>query len=225
MGKGDRARAKRQREGADVMERLRRGEGMSRRERKVAVADIAVRARAVFSDHPAVGIGARTDQELATGGRLSSFTGPSRPGATTEALPVLLLEPTQAIYGLDEATGHPLELRVDGIVATGLTRWVGPLVPLVQVDDWVLRRPRPGVIELQDEVGAPCARATIAPDPEWLSAAASQHVALVVYGPQIGIGVPDGVDPDQHGDAERHAELERNRSIGHVAVGIVAWDG
>lgn len=225
MGKGDRGRAKRQREGADVMERLRRGEGMSRRERQAAVADISARSRAVFSDHPAVGIGARTDQDLATGGRLSSFTGPSRGGGTTEALPVLLLEPTQAIYGLDEVTGYPLELRVDGIVQTGFTRWVGPLVPLVQVDDWVLRRPRPGVIELQDEVRAPCARTTIAPDPEWLSAAASQHVALVVYGPQIGVGVPDGIDPAQHSDAERHAELERNREIGHVAVGIVAWDG
>jgi hypothetical protein len=51
-----------------------------------------------------------------------------------------------------------------------------------------------------------------------------QHVVLVVYGPQIGVGVADGIDPE-HTDPERHAELERNREIGHVAVGIVAWDG
>lgn len=176
------------------------------------------RARAVFADHPAVGLGARTDTPAGTA-TVSSFGTPGASSATTEQLPLLLLETRHAIHW--HAPGHgQVEAQVQAICHQGFTLWSGPLVALLRVPGWTLRRPALDRLELHGP-GGRWAHTTLTPDPEWLSAAASQHDVLVIYGPALGVEIdPALVEPTDNG---RRGELDDYRRIGYVAAGIVEF--
>lgn len=183
-------------------------------------------ARAVFSDHPAVGLGARHDTPAGPG-KVSTFGSgvapvgfPTSHPEITEGLPVLLVEARHAlIYTV--GPGAQAELQVQAMCRDGFTMWTGVAL-LARARGWSLRRPDPDHLELRGPRGQWAAPA-VRPDPQWLSAAASQHDVLVVYGPTLGVR-----EEPEHGhtyadDSRRHAELEEYRRIGFVAAGIVSY--
>jgi hypothetical protein len=80
-------------------------------------------------------------------------------------------------------------------------------------------------LELRDSHGGLWADADLVPDPEWISAATSQHYVTVLYGPKLGVRVPPGLPAARYGDAERKAELTDARASGMVAAALVEWRG
>ena len=187
-------------------------------------------ARAVFSDHPAVGLGARTDATADAGSaRVTSFgfapsvspdlarvDGPE----TAEALPVLLLEPRHAFHWHAPGYGQ-VEAQVQAMCRGGFSLWTSALMALVRVPGWTLSRTSPELLELHGP-GGRWAHTTLTPDPQWVAAATSQHVVLVVYGPAIGVRSDDA--NSEYPDSSRKAELDEFREIGYVSAGIVAFD-
>src|SRR6266508_6654856 len=71
--------------------------------------DLDAEARATFTDDQALGLG-----------RVAPAPGESP--ATTEQVPVLLLEPRMAMMMVDPATGEAAEGQVEGIIKAGLQR-------------------------------------------------------------------------------------------------------
>lgn len=183
-------------------------------------------ARAVFSDHPAVDLGARRDTptgpaKVSTFGAGAAPVGfPTSSPETTEGLPVLLVEARHAlIYTV--GSGAQAELQVQAMCFDGFTMWTG-VAMLARAQGWRLRRRDSDHLELRGPRGLWAAPA-VRPDPQWLLAAASQHDVLVIYGPTIGVR-----EEPEHGhtfadDSQRRAELEEFRRIGFVAAGIVSF--
>ena len=91
---------------------------------------------------------------------------------------------------------------------------------LTRVPGWVLHRPASDQLELHGPRGL-WAHTALRPDPAWLSAAASGHDVLVIYGPAVGVAdAPGHTEPT---DAGRRDELDQFRRIGYVAAGIVEY--
>lgn len=189
-------------------------------------------ARAAFSDHPAVGLGARTDATAAGGSaRVASFgftpsisldvarmDGPE----TAEALPVLLLE-TRNMLAFDLPGHGVVEAQVQAVGAHGFSLWSDAPMALRQIPDWTLSLPSPERLELHGP-GGRWAYTTLSPDPQWLAAAASQQVVLVLFGPQLGVRADDPSN-DYPSESSRKAELDKARTVGFVGVGVVAYMG
>jgi hypothetical protein len=184
------------------------------------VEETATEGRAVLSDHPAVRLGARTHNPDIN---MSVFTAdPGNDDGLTEALPVLLFEPRRMLGGTNRKTGESIELQVEAITQAGFKRWPLVVASIEQAPGWTAGR-RNGGVELRDASRGLWARAEITLDPQWLSAAASQGVALAVYGPKLGVRMPAGAA--SYTDQERYAELREARQYGLVAAGIVRWTG
>lgn len=202
--------------------RLEAGERDDRATLLAAIEDTTAAAGAVLSDHPAVGLGARADHR-AGGASLSILgTGSASETGTTEALPVLLLEPHRSVHRLEPDTGAIYTAQVQTICEAGFTLW-DSLLALQPAPGWSLSRPQRDHLELHGPEGDLWAHAPIELDPQWISAAVSQHVVLVVYGPQLGVRCPENIYPSQYTDSQRCEELHRARELGFVAAAIVFW--
>lgn len=186
-------------------------------------------ARAVLSDHPAVGLGPRTDATAAGGSaRLTSlgFTLNISPDVarlegpeTAEALPVLLVE-TRSTMLVDFPQGRG-DAQVVALATRGFNLWSDGPMMLGKIPDWSLSRPSPERLELHGPGGC-WAHTTLTPDPQWLAAAVSQREALVLFGPSLGVRA---VNPnnDYSSESSRKAELDMARSAGLVCAGIVTY--
>lgn len=108
------------------------------------------------------------------------------------------------------------------ICQAGFTLW-DSLLALQPASGWSLSRPQRDHLELHGPEGDLWAQAALDLDPQWISAAVSQHVVPVVYGPQLGVRCPDNIDPSQYTDSQRREELHRARELGFVAAAIVSW--
>lgn len=108
---------------------------------------------------------------------------------------------------------------VQAVCREGFTLWTD-VAMLLRAPGWGLHRPDPEHLELRSPRG-PWSHTAATPDPEWLSAAASQHDVLVIYGPAIGVEIdPTLTAPSEDG---RRGELEEFKRVGYVAAGIVAY--
>ena len=180
-------------------------------------------ARAVFSDHPAVGLGARRDTPAGPATVTNFGTPlptrvPASDPETTAALPVLLLETAHAQQYVN-TDGTRAELQVQAACLDGFTLWTDVAL-LQRVPGWALRRRGADQLELHSPRGL-WSHTALRPDPAWLSEAASGHDVLVIYGPAVGVvAAPGHTEPT---DTGRRDELEQFRRIGYVAAGIVEY--
>ena len=115
--------------------------------------DLDAEARATFTDDKAVGLG-----------RVAPAPGES--AATTEQVPVLLLEPRTAMMMTDPTTGEATEGQVEAIIKAGLQRLTWPAALVEPAAGWTLRRTAVG-IELRDAHGGPWVRCAVMLDPRW----------------------------------------------------------
>lgn len=206
----------------NIWSRLQDGERDDEATLRAAIDDTDVSARALLSDHPAIGLGARADHHAGEATLSIIGTGSPSEDGTTEALPVLLLEPNQSVHGLDPTTGVAYEAQVRMICQAGFTLW-DSLLAVQPATGWSLSRPQRDHVELHGPGGDLWARAPLNLDPPWVSAAARQHLVLAVYGPQLGVRCPDQITATGYSDSERYEELHRARELGFVAAAIVAW--
>jgi hypothetical protein len=121
--------------------------------------DLDAEARATFTDDTAVGLG-----------RVAPAPGESP--ATTEQVPVLLLEPRTAMMMSNPETGEVTEGQVDAIIKAGLQRLTWPAALVEPAAGWTLQRTADG-IELRDAGGGPWVRCAVLLEPRWVSAAVS----------------------------------------------------
>ena len=121
--------------------------------------DLDAEARAAFSDDQAVGLG-----------RVAPAPGDSP--ATTEQVPVLLLEPRTAMLVANPETGEVTEGQVEAIIKAGLQRLTWPAALAEPAAGWTLQRTGDG-IQLCDAQGGPWVRCAIGLEPRWVSAAVS----------------------------------------------------
>ena len=220
--RGERPAREGENETSTLAARLQAGERDDKATLLAALEDTTVAGRALLSDHPALGLGARADHR-AGGATLSILgTGSASEKGTTEGLPVLLLEPHRSVHGLDPETGTVQTAQVQMICEAGFTLW-DSLLALQPAPGWSLSRPQRDTLELHGPDSDLWAHAPIDLDPQWVSAAVSQHVVLVVYGPQLGVRCPENINPSQYTDSQRCEELHRARELGFVAAAIVSW--
>jgi hypothetical protein len=171
--------------------------------------DLDAEARATFSDDQAVGLG-----------RVAPAPGDSP--ATTEQVPVLLLEPRTAMMMANPETGEVTEGQVEAIIKAGLQRLTWPAALVEPAAGWTLQRTGDG-IQLCDAYGGPWVRCGVRLEPRWVSAAVSWGQVLVLYGVRLGVRVPPNLGNRRYGPAERRAELQQARQAGIVATGFVRW--
>jgi hypothetical protein len=171
--------------------------------------DLDAEARATFTDDQALGLG-----------RVAPA--PDESSATTEQVPVLLLEPRMAMMMVDPATGEATEGQAEGIIKAGLQRLTWPAALVQPAAGWTLHRTADG-IELHDALGGPWVRCAVLLEPRWVSAAVSWGQVLVLYGVRLGVRVPPKQGSRRYGPAERRAELKQARQAGIVAAGFVRW--
>jgi hypothetical protein len=171
--------------------------------------DLDAEAQATFSDDQAVGLG-----------RVAPAPGDSP--ATTEQVPVLLLEPRTAMLVANPETGEATEGQVEAIIKAGLQRLTWPATLLEPAAGWTLQRTGDG-IQLCDAQGGPWVRCAIGLEPRWVSAAVSWGQVLVLYGVRLGVRIPPNLGNRHYGPAERRTELQQARQAGIVATGFVRW--
>jgi hypothetical protein len=171
--------------------------------------DLDAEARATYADDHAVGLG-----------RVAPAPGESP--ATTDQVPVLLLEPRTAMVMTNPETGEVTEGQVETIIKAGLGRLTWPAALVQPAVGWSLQRMGDG-IELRDAHGGPWVRCAVRLEPRWISAAVSWGQVLVVYGVRLGVRVPPNQGNRRYGSAERRAELQQARRAGIVAAGFVRW--
>ena len=171
--------------------------------------DFDAEARATYTDDHAVGLG-----------RVAPAPGESP--ATTDQVPVLLLEPRTAMVMTNPETGEVTEGQVETIIKAGLGRLTWPAALVQPAVGWSLQRMGDG-IELRDAHGGPWVRCAVRLEPRWISAAVSWGQVLVVYGVRLGVRVPPNQGNRRYGSAERRAELQQARRAGIVAAGFVRW--
>jgi hypothetical protein len=171
--------------------------------------DLDAEARATYTDDHAVGLG-----------RVAPAPGESP--ATTDQVPVLLLEPRTAMVMTNPETGEVTEGQVETIIKAGLGRLTWPAALVQPAVGWSLQRMGDG-IELRDAHGGPWVRCAVRLEPRWISAAVSWGQVLVVYGVRLGVRVPPNQGNRRYGSAERRAELQQARRAGIVAAGFVRW--
>jgi hypothetical protein len=171
--------------------------------------DLDAEARATFTDDQALGLG-------------RVVPAPGESPATTEQVPVLLLEPRMAMMMVDPATGEATEGQAEGIIKAGLQRLTWPAALVKPAAGWTLHRTADG-IELRDAQGGLWVRCAVMLEPRWVSAAVSWGQVLVLYGVRLGVRVPPKQGSRRYGPAERRAELQQARQAGIVAAGFVRW--
>lgn len=171
--------------------------------------DLDAEALATFTDDKAVGLG-----------RVAPAPGESP--ATTEQVPVLLLEPRTAMMVVNPETGEVTEGQVDAIIKAGLQRLTWPAALVEPAAGWTLQCTAEG-IELRDAHGGPWVRCEVLLEPRWVSAAVSWGQVLVLYGVRLGVRIPPNQGTRRYGPAERRAELKQARQAGIVAAGFVRW--
>jgi len=171
--------------------------------------DLDAEAGATFTDDKALGFG-----------RVAPASGESP--ATTEQVPVLLLEPRTAMMVANSETGEVTEGQVEAIIKAGLQRLTWPAALVEPAAGWTLRRTADG-IELRDAHGGLWVRCPLMLEPRWVSAAVSWGQVLVLYGVRLGVRVPPNLGNRRYGPAERRAELKQARQAGIVAAGFVRW--
>jgi len=171
--------------------------------------DLDAEARATYTDDHDVGLG-----------RVAPAPGESP--ATTDQVPVLLLEPRTAMVMTNPETGEVTEGQVETIIKAGLGRLTWPAALVQPAVGWSLQRMGDG-IELRDAHGGPWVRCAVRLEPRWISAAVSWRQVLVVYGVRLGVRVPPNQGNRRYGSAERRAELQQARRAGIVAAGFVRW--
>jgi hypothetical protein len=171
--------------------------------------DLDAEALATYADDQAVGLG-----------RVAPAPGESP--ATTEQVPVLLLEPRTAMVITHPETDEVTEGQVETIIKAGLGRLTWPAALVQPAVGWSLRRMGDG-IELRDSHGGPWVRCGVILEPRWVSAAVSWGQVLVLYGVRLGVRVPPNQGTRRYGPTERRAELKQARQAGIVAAGFVRW--
>ena len=171
--------------------------------------DLDAEARAIYADDQAVGLG-----------RVAPTPGESL--ATTDQVPVLLLEPRIAMVITNPETGEVTEGQVETIIKAGLQRLTWPAALVQPAVDWSLRRTGDG-IELCDAHGGHWVRCAVTLEPRWVSAAVSWRQVLVLSGIRLGVRVPPTQGSRRYGPPERRAELKQARQAGIVAAGFVRW--
>jgi len=171
--------------------------------------DLDAEARAANTDDQAVGLG-----------RVAPAPGESP--ATTDQVPVLLLEPRTAMVMTNPETGEVTEGQVETIIKAGLGRLTWPAALVQPAVGWSLQRMGDG-IELRDAHGGPWVRCAVRLEPRWISAAVSWGQVLVLYGVRLGVRVPPNQGNRRYGPVERRAELQQARQAGIVAAGFVRW--
>jgi len=115
--------------------------------------DLDAEARATFTDDKAVGLG-------------QVAPAPGESPATTEQVPVLLLEPRTAMMMANPTTGEATEGQVEAIIKAGLQRLTWPAAVVEPAAGWTLRRTAVG-IELRGAHGGPWVRCAVMLDPRW----------------------------------------------------------
>jgi hypothetical protein len=171
--------------------------------------DLDAEARATFTGDQALGLG-------------GVAPAPGESPATTEQVPVLLLEPRMAMMMVDPTTGEATEGQVEGIIKAGLQRLTWPAALVQPAAGWTLQRTADGV-QLRDAHGGPWVRCAVMLQPRWVSAAVSWRQVLVLYGVRLGVRLPPNQGNRRYGPAERRAELKQARQAGIVAAGFVRW--
>ena len=171
--------------------------------------DLDAEARATFTDDQALGLG-------------GVAPAPGESPATTEQVPVLLLEPRMAMMMVDPTTGEATEGQVEAIIKAGLQRLTWPATLLEPAAGWTVQRTGDG-IELRDAHGGPWVRCTVLLEPRWVSAAVSWGQVLVLYGVRLGVRIPPNLGNRRYGLTERRVELKQARQAGIVAAGFVRW--
>jgi hypothetical protein len=171
--------------------------------------DLDAEARTTFTDDKALGLG-------------QVAPAPGESSATTEQVPVLLLEPRMAMMMANPTTGEATEGQVEAIIKAGLQRLTWPAALVKAAGGWTLQRTADG-IELRDAQGGPWVRCMVLLEPRWVSAAVSWGQVLVLYGVRLGVRVPPTQESRRYGPAERRAELRQARQAGIVAAGFVRW--
>jgi len=171
--------------------------------------DLDAEARATYTDDHDVGLG-----------RVAPAPGESP--ATTDQVPVLLLEPRTAMVMTNPETGEVTEGQVETIIKAGLGRLTWPAALVQPAVGWSLQRMGDG-IELRDAHGGPWVRCAVRLEPRWISAAVSWGQVLVLYGVRLGVRVPPNQGNRRYGPVERRAELQQARQAGIVAAGFVRW--
>jgi hypothetical protein len=127
------------------------------------------------------------------------------------------------MHALDPEVGGVYDPRIRMICEVGFVPWNLALTAFQLVPDWCIGRLGRDQVELRGPEQDVWARAPFDPDPQWLSAAASQHVVLAVYGPQLGVIRPEHITAESYGDGRRREELHRSCELGLAAAAIVAW--
>jgi hypothetical protein len=140
--------------------------------------DLDAEARATFTDDKAVRLG-----------RVAPAAGESP--ATTEQVPVLLLEPRTAMMIANPKTGEVTEGQVEAIIKAGLQRLTWPAALVQPREAGRCNAPPTGSSCATPMAvrGWPC----VLLEPRWVSAAVSWGQVLVLYGVRLGVRVP----PDQ----------------------------
>jgi hypothetical protein len=169
--------------------------------------DLDAEARATFTDDQALGLGQVAPP-------------PGESPATTEQVPVLLLEPRMAMMMVDPTTGEATEGQVEAIIKAGLHRLTWPAALVKPAAGWTLQRTADGV-ELRDARGGPWVRCAVMLEPRWVSAAVSWRQVLVLYGVRLGSVSRPNQGNRRYNPAERRAELKQARQAGIVAAGFV----
>jgi hypothetical protein len=114
---------------------------------------------------------------------------PGESPATTEQVPVLLLEPRTPMMVVNPTTGEVAEGQVKAIIKAGLQRLTWPASLVQPAAGWTLQRTADG-IELRYAHGSPWVRCAVMLKPRWVSAAVSWGQVLVLYGVRLGVRVP-----------------------------------
>ena len=172
-------------------------------------------ARTVLSTDPSIGLGGPITLTSTV-----QFVGTGAGDPTTEALPLVLFEPERALIMTDPTTGATIEMQVESICRAGFTRWQRGPAMFRTAAGWTLYRTA-RTLQLRDNEHGLWATADHTPDPEWTSAATSQHHVVAIYGTGLGVQSPG---PGGYSDADRKAAITRARTAGTAAGAIVMWE-
>jgi hypothetical protein len=116
--------------------------------------DFDAEARATFTDDTALGLG-----------RIAPAPGESP--ATTEQVPVLLLEPRMAMVMANPETGEATDGQVEAIIKAGLQRLIWPAALVKPAAGWTLQRTADGIelLTLTTVTQLPCPRPAARTEP------------------------------------------------------------
>ncbi|MYX48532.1 hypothetical protein [Streptomyces sp. SID8385] len=171
--------------------------------------------RLLYMDSPSLGLG-----QVATG--IEPDTGIVQTTDGEDPMPVALFEPERAMMSRLPG-GKPMEIQVEGALASGMRRFPRGIADLRTITGWAVHRLADDRIELRSPDGGVYSRITVPASPDWYSAALHHGYVVCFYGPQLGVRTPPGSSPEQYTDAKRLEEFRTARGRGLVAGGIIAY--